>query len=84
MKVSKFVAVFPPDLRSRIETVNAVADETMTQSLTAIGRVGCSFVARVLGYAVMVKKEVDVFIDQSTGIINSPSLHPSIMLVLGK
>jgi hypothetical protein len=56
----------------------------MTQSLTAIGHVGYSFVARVLGYALMVKKEVDVFIDQSTGIINSPSLHPSIMLVLEK
>ena len=39
---------FPPNLRPRIETVIAVADETMTQSLTAIGHVGYSFVARVL------------------------------------
>jgi hypothetical protein len=75
---------FPPNLGSRIETVNAVADETMTQSLTAIGRVGYSFVARVLGYALM-GEEVEVFVEESTGIINSPrSLHPSIMLVPGR
>jgi hypothetical protein len=46
MNVSEFVAVFPPNLRPRIETVNAVADETTTQSLTAIGRGGYSFLAR--------------------------------------
>jgi hypothetical protein len=84
MNVSKFVAVSPQTfVRGSKRSVNAIADETMTQSLTAIGRVGYSFVARVLGYALM-GEEVDVFIDESTGIINSPSLHPSIMLVLGR
>jgi hypothetical protein len=83
MNVSKFVAVSPQTfVRGSKRSVNAIADETMTQSLTAIGRVGYSFVARVLGYALM--GEVDVFIDESTGIINLPSLHPSIMLVLGR
>ena len=42
---------FPPKLPSRIETMDTVADETMTQSSTVIGRVRYALVARMLGDA---------------------------------